>query len=211
VQGVTLGGQGERQVVTASGGNVYVGGTPSEGGNRGIIAMINPSTLQELRRENVDQRVVVVTNDETNVVAVGDKGKIWVLSADGLALQRTVTLSVKVEPRAALILGDDLYLSSGQQQGENGAALILSGWRPSPVPPPAPSGATDCPFEVVNVGGSETVWMYEDPDTQAPKVVAMPPNARGLVADRCIRDWCHVSFRGAAGWIERRRIKSACS
>jgi hypothetical protein len=207
------------QAIAATGGNVYVGGSLPGGGSSGFVAMINPSNLQELRRETTDQMVVMIVNDENSVVAVGDKGKIWVFSPGDLKLQRTVALKVKLDPRAALILGDDLYLSSGQQQGENGAVLILSGWRPSPLPvpapvpaPPAPAAASsnDCPYQVVNVDASASLWMYEDPDTQAPKVIGIPPNARGLVADRCLRDWCHISFRGSTGWVEKRFLQAPC-
>jgi hypothetical protein len=214
------------QAIAATGGNVYVGGSPANDQSRGIVAMINPSNLQELRRETVDQMVVMMVNDQDSVVAVGDKGKIWVFSPSDLRLQRTITLNVKLDPRAALILGDNLYLSSGQQQGENGAVLILSGWRPSPLPVPAPvpaapapapalsapaaASTNDCPYQVVNVDASASLWMYEDPDTQAPKVIGIPPNSRGLVADRCLRDWCHISFRGSSGWVEKRFLQAPC-
>jgi hypothetical protein len=220
------------QAIAATGGNVYVGGSPANDQSRGFVAMINPSNLQELRRDTVDQMVVMMVNDEKNVVAVGDKGKIWVFSPGDLKLQRTITLSVKFDPRAALILGDDLYLSSGQQQGENGAVLILSGWRPAPLPVPAPApnpaapaapsapaaapsapaaaSTNDCPYQVVNVDASASLWMYEDADTGAPKVIGIPPNSRGLVADRCLRDWCHISFRGSTGWVEKRFLQAPC-
>jgi hypothetical protein len=213
------------QAIAATGGNVYVGGSPANDQSRGFVAMINPSNLQELRHDALDQMVVMMVNDEKSVVAVGDKGKIWVFSPGDLKLQRTITLNVKFDPRAALILGDDLYISSGQQQGENGAVLILSGWRPSPLPvppsvpapsapapsaPAAASSTNDCPYQVVNVDASASLWMYEDPDTTAPKVIGIPPSSRGLVADRCLRDWCHISFRGSSGWVEKRFLQAPC-
>jgi hypothetical protein len=206
VQGASL------QVISAGGANVYVGGSLGEGGSQGLVAAIDASTARETHRATLDQPVAVVTNDGANVVAVGDKGKIWVFSADRLELQRTITLTSRIDPKAALIQGDELYLSSGQQQGENGAVLILTGWRPAKIAAPAsPSGgANDCPYQVVNVDAAAALWMYEDPDLQAPKVVAFPANARGLVADRCLRDWCHVTFRGASGWVERSHLQAAC-
>jgi DNA-binding beta-propeller fold protein YncE len=130
---------GSLWAITARGRNVYVGGVVSEGSAKGMVASVNPSTFQELRRHIVDQRIVVMVDDDKSVVAVGEKGKIWVFSADGFELQRFITLTTgSFEPKAALIRGENLYLSSGRQQGENGAVLIVAGWRPGAAPAPPP-------------------------------------------------------------------------
>jgi len=234
VAGVSL------QAITASAGKIFVGGSPGFNDPRGMVVSLDPSTAQELRRQVLDQRVAVMASDEKSVVAIGDKGKIFILAPDTLELLRTVTVTGRVDPKFALILGDDLYLTSGQHQAENGAMLILSAWRPAPRPaapasPPAPAAPTvvvspaapvsppapaappaaaatgdRCPYHIVNASAG-VVWLYNDPDTDAPKVVAVAPDANGLVADRCIRDWCHVSYRGANGWAERRNLQAVCN
>jgi SH3-like domain-containing protein len=63
----------------------------------------------------------------------------------------------------------------------------------------------------VNAPPSGAVWLYEDPDASARKMVAVPPDAKGLVADRCLQNWCHVTFRGATGWVERNNIQPTCN
>lgn len=47
-----------------------------------------------------------------------------------------------------MIIGDDLYITNNQQQSENGALLILSGWRPAAiVTPPLRADVADCPYQ----------------------------------------------------------------
>ena len=55
-------------------------------------------------------------------------------------LQRVVTLTAgEFEPRAATIRGDELYLTNSMPQSENGAVLIVNGWRPTaPTATPDP-------------------------------------------------------------------------
>ena len=212
VQGASL------QAITASARKIFVGGSAGSNDPRGVVVSLDPSTAQELRRQVVDQRITVMASDEQSVVAIGDKGRIFVLSPDTLELLRTVNVAGRVDPKFALILGDDLYLTSGQHQGENGAMLIFSAWRPVPRPtmpvaPPASAAATGdrCPYHIVNASSAGAVWLHDDPDVDAPKVVAVAPDANGLIADRCIREWCHVTYRGATGWAERRKIQSVCN
>ena len=212
VQGASL------QAITASARKIFVGGSAGSNDPRGVVVSLDPSTAQELRRQVMDQRITVMASDEQSVVAIGDKGRIFVLSPDTLELLRTVNVAGRVDPKFALILGDDLYLTSGQHQGENGAMLIFSAWRPVPRPtmpvaPPASAAATGdrCPYHIVNASSAGAVWLHDDPDVDAPKVVAVAPDANGLIADRCIREWCHVTYRGATGWAERRKIQSVCN
>jgi hypothetical protein len=232
--------------ITANNASIYVGGTLGEGSNQGLVALINPSTMQEVRRELVDQPVAVITADDRSVVAVGRTGKVWIFSAANLELQRTITVNAgrPIDPKAVLIQGDSLFITNGQQQGENGAVLYLALWRPAQVTPaPSPGGGgaggglssgggrpdagggggaggggnssstagNECPYQVVNVDASTGLWMYEDPDLSAPKVVGIPASSRGLVADRCLQNWCHVTFRGQSGWVQRRNLQPICN
>jgi outer membrane protein assembly factor BamB len=220
-------------VVSTNGPLVYVGGTLGFGSQQGLVAAVNPGSMQEVRRQLLDQAVAAVTDDAQHVVAIGSRGKIYVFSAGNLDLVRTIEMPAIPfnnipgggGPKAAMIQGDTLYVSNGQQFGENGAILVLTGWRPAavsaqvppaqPVQPPQPQaptvGATDCPYEVVNVGDATGIWMFQDPDLSAPKVEAVPADGKGLVADRCLSTWCHVSFRGKSGWVQRKSIKAVCN
>jgi hypothetical protein len=118
------------KTITANNNGVYAGGSIGEDDAQGLVVSINPNTLQEARRSAVNERIATIAADDTHVVAMGIKGRIWIYSADRLALQRTVKLATGgFEPQALLIVGDRLFISRQQQQGENGAVLVLTGWR----------------------------------------------------------------------------------
>ena len=117
--------------VTASAGSVYAGGRLGEDNSAGVVVMIDAATGHEAHRAQVSERVAEMTNDARFVVAIGEKGTIWIFSAGDLTLLRTITLSTGAfQPRGVLIKGDDLLLSNSMQSGENGAVLIVSGWQP---------------------------------------------------------------------------------
>ena len=219
--------------LTANAARLYIGGSLGQSDTQGLVVAVDPNTLREVRRQVLDQPIAFMTDDDRNVVAVGGNGRVYVFSAGNLELQRTINMPGIVfkadgGPRAIMIQGNDLYITSSQQFGENGAVLVLSGWRPAAMPAPAPpqpmppapapapspapiAGATDCPYQVVAGPDSTGIWMYEDPDAGATKVEAVPADSKGLVADRCLTTWCHVSFRGKAGWVQRSHIKAVCN
>jgi len=225
-------------------GEIHVGGQIGTNGSQGIIASIDPNTFQERRRLLVNQMIPVIAEDAKNVVAIGNKGAIWIFSQNGFEFQRLVTLTGGTfQPEAAIIVGDDLFISQQQRQGENGAILVVTGWRPAaqsvpsaptaPLPaapaaaptpaaptpsapapaagpaPPATILSANCPFHVINV--PDELGMYQNADTSAPKVAAIPAGARGLTADRCISGWCHVTFGNSTGWVQSQYLQPDCS
>lgn len=198
--------------ISACCGEVYAGGRLDQNNAHGIVIAIDPSTLQEKRRALVDQRIVAIVGDDKNVIAIGEKGRIWVFSARGLELQRVVNLATGVTgPKAALLRGEELYVSIGQQRGENGAVLLLGGWRPVADAGQGQAMTTECPYAVTNVAPQDFLWMYQGPDTNVARVMGIPPNTRGITVDRCVKDWCHASFGGSAGWVQTRFIGAYCN
>jgi hypothetical protein len=82
-------------------------------------------------------KISQIAVDNETVVALSDEGKVYVFSAATLQLQRVITLTPPYDgiaagggPKAASIVANNLYISSDQQFGENGALLVLSNWRP---------------------------------------------------------------------------------
>ncbi len=117
--------------ITSNSRNVFAGGRVDGSSDDGLIVMFDPVTLAGLHRASLPQRIAEIISDEDHVVAVGDKGGIWVFSARDLTLQRTITLSTgRLEPRAVMFNEDALLISSSRYRGENGAVFVIGNWRP---------------------------------------------------------------------------------
>jgi outer membrane protein assembly factor BamB len=189
-------------------GHVYVGGRLLSNAAQGIVSAIDPKTSRELRRQLVDQRVAFMASDDEYVVAVGEKGEIWVFSADSLDLRRTVRLTVgPFEPRSVLIDGDTLYIASQKQESEHDSVFVLEGWRPAaakpptPIATPSPLWTTECHYHVVNLSPPEVLWMYKEPDINSAKLLGIPANGAGISAERCVGNWCLVNYSQLQGWV----------
>lgn len=133
--------------ITTNAANVYAGGRVDENNQDGVVVMMDPDGQRELFRAHFSERIAEIAADDSHVVAVGENGTMWVLSARDLQLQRTIRLSTGgFKPRAAMLLDGVLVLTSGTFSGENGAVLALKDWRPQnagrPVTPVTP--VADC-------------------------------------------------------------------
>jgi hypothetical protein len=226
--------------IAACCGEIHAGGRIGNDNNQGIVAAIDPATMQERRRQLINQRIAAIADDAKNVVAIGEKGAIWVFSQNGIEFQRLVALSSGAfEPEAAIIVGDTLYISQQQRQGENGAILVVNGWRPAaapaaPITPVAPQpqapAATPAPAPTKPPAAAATptpsilstncpfhvinvpdeLGMYQNADAGGPKVGTIPAGARGLTADRCVSGWCHVTFGNSTGWVQSQYLQPDC-
>ena len=117
--------------IAGNSAHVFGGGRVDGTTDDGLILKFNPANFSVLARATVPQRVAKIICDEDFVVAVGDKGMIWVFSAGDLKLLRTIELSAGAfEPRAAALHEDSLLVSSGKYRGENGAVFVIGNWRP---------------------------------------------------------------------------------
>ena len=103
-----------------------------------LVVAVDPATLQETARVPVDQVINVIVADGQHVIALGGDGRIFVLAARTLALERVIDLTLaKVEPRAAMIRNGDLLLTDFRLEDahERGALLVLHDWRPPSARP----------------------------------------------------------------------------
>ena len=117
--------------LSANSRNVFGGGREDENNNAGLVIMFDPVNRTEIHREPVSQLVMKIISDDDHVVALGNKGTIWVFSARDLTLQRTITLSTGAfEPHGAILHQDSILISVGQFRGENGAVFVVGDWRP---------------------------------------------------------------------------------
>jgi hypothetical protein len=102
-----------------------------------LVVAIDPATLRETARATVDQTINTIVADAQNVVAFGADGRIFVLSAGRLELQRVINLTLpNVEPRKAMIRNGDLLFTDFRVKNETGALLVLHGWRPAAAAKP---------------------------------------------------------------------------
>ena len=117
--------------VASNAGLVYGGGRIGEDNTQGVVLAIAPNSLEIVARQQVGQMVQRVVADDRHVVAVGLEGRIWVMAADTLILEREIALSVGAfRPSDALIVGNQLVVIAQQLNGENGAVLLINGWKP---------------------------------------------------------------------------------
>ncbi len=129
-QTVTIPGT-EVWTMTSNGRNVFTGGRLDGTSSDGLVIKIDPSTKAEVARASLPEMVMKVTSDETHVVAVGEKGTIWVFSESGLKLLRTITVSTGPYRAGSIMLHEDnLLVAASTHKGDNGAVFVLSDWRP---------------------------------------------------------------------------------
>ncbi|MDF3812101.1 MULTISPECIES: lysozyme inhibitor LprI family protein [Rhodopseudomonas] len=129
--------------------NIFAGGRVDGSTDDGLVIMLDPDRRGELHRASVSQLVTKIISNDDHVVALGDKGTIWVFSARNLALQRTITLSTgSFAPRAAIFARGALLISTSKFSGEDGAVLVVADWLPGSAPVVAPrqriSPSFDC-------------------------------------------------------------------
>jgi hypothetical protein len=116
--------------IVAGPDRLIVGGRINSDWSKGVVASLDPKTGAERQRRQVDQMIVALAADEKSVVAVGEKGRLWVLAPNDLTIQKTIDLSTGAfKARAAVLREGVLYVTSQEQFGDKGAVFAISGWR----------------------------------------------------------------------------------
>jgi hypothetical protein len=93
--------------------------------------LLHSRPIPKTERQPVAQPVNVIVRDRKHVVAIGDKGRMWVFSATNLDNLRTIDLSTgSFAPRGAAIEGDSLYVTDGRQNSATSVVFMLDAWRP---------------------------------------------------------------------------------
>jgi hypothetical protein len=134
-------GGAELWTISANSVHVFAGGRRAGSDADGLVAMIDPATGAEMARASVTERISEIYSDEDDVIAVGDKGTIWLYAAADLALRRTITSSTgPFEPRDIIVLDGRLVMSVANFNGERGAIFLLDDWLPSDTASGAAAG-----------------------------------------------------------------------
>ena len=109
---------------------LFVGGRINSDWSKGVVASLDPKSGAERQRRLVDQMIVALVADDKSLVAVGEKGRVWILSPNDLAVQSVVDLATgPFKARAAALYAGVLYVTSQEQFGDKGAVFAISGWR----------------------------------------------------------------------------------
>jgi hypothetical protein len=111
--------------------SVFAAGRVDGSESDGLVLMLDHNSLAEQARASVPELIQLMTMDDRHLIAVGEKGTIWVFSVTDLSLQREIRLNVGEYRASSVSLLDGLLLvSSSEHDGENGAVLVLDDWRP---------------------------------------------------------------------------------
>ena len=128
----THAGSGELSLwaITANSFSVYAGGRFGDDNAAGVIVEINPADGSEGRRIPVPERIAAMTSDDTIVVAVGEKGTIWLVDVGSYRIVKTITVNGGIgNPRDVIISAGRIAITDQARNGDNGAVLILQNWQ----------------------------------------------------------------------------------
>ena len=120
---------------------IYGAGRPDDSTQQGLVVKINPLTREESGRVALPEMIMEVAADGTFIFAIGESGKIWIITADDMQIQRLVeskTAGAKFAPSAAMVIEDFLVVAARQfydaagnpikdsrrKDDENGAILV---------------------------------------------------------------------------------------
>lgn len=120
----------ELWVIASNRESLFAGGRIAGTMDQGLIVSIDPKDRAEMGRLRVDELVLTLTADDETLVAIGDKGTIWIVAAKDFTLRSKINLGVGTyRPSSALIHDGKLVIVAQQYRGENGALFTLTDWR----------------------------------------------------------------------------------
>ena len=116
--------------ITSNSFGIYAGGHQGQDNSAGVIAEINPIDGKEGRRILVPERIAAMTSDDRNVIAVGDKGTIWVVDAGRFAIVKTIKVGGGLgNPRDVILQDGRIVMTDQSRNGDNGALVIIQNWQ----------------------------------------------------------------------------------
>ena len=120
----------ELWAITSNRTGLFAGGRIAGTTDQGLIVSIYPKDRTETGRLRVDELILTLAADDETLVALGDKGTIWIVATSDFTLRGRINLGVGTyRPSSALIHDGKLVVVAQQYQGENGAVFTLTGWR----------------------------------------------------------------------------------
>ncbi|PWW04568.1 hypothetical protein DFR52_1011267 [Hoeflea marina] len=138
--------------------HVFAGGRVDENNDDGLVVMFDPDRMEEAARASLPEMVMQMLADADHLVAIGEKGTIFVLSAQTLDLLRTIRLTTgDYTARDVIALEDNLLITSSMAAGENGAVLVVNDWRPAEATDAVDAGSASATAIRFEPGASSAV------------------------------------------------------
>ena len=131
------------QSISANHQGAFVAG--GEWNKSGVVIGFDPQTGRERARVNLPgQFIYAVKVFQNHVIAVGNGGTIWVLSASDLSIKRVINLSFgQFQAQDLYATPSTLFITTHRGQGTNGSVLAVRNWQlgkaQQPQEAPAPS------------------------------------------------------------------------
>ena len=109
-----------------------------------MIGFDPQSGRQKARANLPGQFIAKLQVIQNHVIAVGNGGTIWVLSASDLSVKRVINTSFgQFQPQDVHVTPSTLFITTHRGQGVNGSVLAVRSWQPGgaqpPQDPPPPS------------------------------------------------------------------------
>jgi hypothetical protein len=146
-------------------GAVFVGGAPLDQ-NTGIVLKLTAGQTAFAGQRQLPEPIAAVGATDQYVIATARNGTIFVLSANDLALVRTITTGAKIEPHDVLAIGNTLAVvsSAGNDVPSDNVVYLIDGWIPGspatpfvPPPPTTPEPVADSPAPLKCAAGYKKV------------------------------------------------------
>ncbi len=129
--------------IAANGQGAFVAG--GEWDKSGVVIGFDPQSGRQKARANLPgQFIAKLQVIQNHVIAVGNGGTIWVLSASDLSVKRVINTSFgQFQPQDVHVTPSTLFITTHRGQGVNGSVLAVRSWQPGgaqpPQDPPPPS------------------------------------------------------------------------
>lgn len=110
--------------------SIFAAGRRSGTEGDGVVVMIDARSRREVGRHPVTELVLAMGVDGDDLIVVGEKGSVWVLSASDLSPRGTLDLGMGTfRTHTAMVVDGALVVSAQQVQGENGAVFVVDDYR----------------------------------------------------------------------------------
>ncbi len=130
---------------------VFAGGAPLDQ-QTGVVIKLDAGKADFSARRSLPEEIAALAATDQYVIAAGKRGTIFILSAQDLAIVRTISSATPMQPRDVVAAGNTLALVSFSDADASlpNAVYLIDGWLPGSAPmtyvaPPPPAQPSASP------------------------------------------------------------------